>query len=149
MLTIMIASLWLQVLLFLTSLVLAKADNSPGYASPASYDQPPVYNYQYAVKDDYSGNDFGASESRDGAPTSGSYSVALPDGRIQTVNYNVADAYSGYIADVTYSGEAQYAEVPAYKAVPAPQAYQPAPIAYTPPPPPSLQPCSFSVCSIT
>ena len=43
---------------------------------------------------------------------SGQYSVNLPDGRIQTVTYNANDA-TGNIAEVTYSGEAQYPPVPA------------------------------------
>ena len=83
--------------------------------------------------DDYYGTKFNAGENRDGYATSGSYSVALPDGRIQTVNYKVDDAYSGYVADVTYSGEAKY---DAYKpAAYAPAPYKPAP-AYAPAPAP-------------
>ena len=57
---------------------------------------------------------YNADESRDGYSTKGSYSVALPDGRTQTVTYNVADGYSGYVADVTYSGEAHCPEAKAY-----------------------------------
>merc|ERR1712088_578920 len=93
-----------------------------------SYDEPAVYAYNYAVADDYSGANFQAGENRDGYATSGTYSVALPDGRTQTVTYKVDDAYSGYVADVTYSGEARYDEYkPAhgYKAAPA---YKPAPV---------------------
>merc|ERR1719309_1132860 len=93
--------------------------HAPAYKEPA-YDEPAVYAYNYAVADDYSGSQFNAGENRDGYATTGSYSVALPDGRIQTVNYNVADAYSGYVADVTYSGQAKYAPAPApYKPAPA------------------------------
>ena len=33
---------------------------------------------------------------------SGSYTVQLPDGRVQTVKYT-ADDYTGYVADVTVS----------------------------------------------
>ena len=87
-----------------------------GHPAPAPVyaDVPAAYNYAYAVADDYSGAKFDATEQRDGYATSGSYSVALPDGRIQTVTYRVDDAYGGYIAEVTYSGEAQYPEyVPA------------------------------------
>merc|ERR1719323_3064040 len=72
----------------------------PGYGAPA-YVQP----------------DYSDDESRDGYVTKGSYSVALPDGRVQTVTYNV-DGYNGYVADVSYSGEPQYPEYqPAYKPV--------------------------------
>merc|ERR1712180_535407 len=72
------------------------------HAAPA-YDEPAQYAYQYGVSDDYSGANFNAQENRDGYATTGSYSVALPDGRTQTVTYNVADGYSGYVADVQYS----------------------------------------------
>merc|ERR1712106_260804 len=96
---------------------------APAYKEPV---EPAVYNYNYAVKDDYSGVNFQATETREGGPTAGSYSVALPDGRTQTVTYNVADGYTGFVADVQYAGEATYAETPAYK--PAPPAYKPAPV---------------------
>ena len=92
----------------------------PAYSAPA-YDVPANYAYNYAVADDYTGTNFNAEENRNDYATSGSYSVALPDGRTQTVNYRVDDAYSGYVADVQYSG---YAAAPAYKPAPA---YTPAP----------------------
>eukprot|EP00091_Calanus_sinicus_P007760 TRINITY_DN189_c0_g2_i3.p2 TRINITY_DN189_c0_g2~~TRINITY_DN189_c0_g2_i3.p2 ORF type:complete len:139 (-),score=60.23 TRINITY_DN189_c0_g2_i3:77-493(-) len=78
---------------------------APGYASP-DLAEPPVYTYQYGVNDDYSGNNFQQQEQRDGYATSGSYTVALPDGRIQTVKY--ADNGDGVIQDVTYDGVPQY-----------------------------------------
>ncbi|XP_063884708.1 cuticle protein 7-like, partial [Scylla paramamosain] len=91
----------------------------------------PHYNTQYAVKDDYSGNDFGAQEARDGYSTQGSYYVLLPDGRLQRVTYHV-DGDSGYVADVTYEGEAQYPQT--YGHAPAPSyGHAPAP-SYTPRP---------------
>ena len=62
---------------------------------------PPKYGYQYAVADKVSGSNFGASESRDGAATSGSYYVALPDSRTQKVVYTV-NGDAGYISEVTY-----------------------------------------------
>ncbi|XP_068209724.1 cuticle protein 7-like [Palaemon carinicauda] len=65
------------------------------------------YDFNWAVKDEYSGNDFGHQESRDGDHTQGSYYVQLPDGRLQTVTYYV-DGDSGYVADVKYQGEARY-----------------------------------------
>merc|ERR1711953_1323928 len=68
------------------------------------------YTYNYAVADDYSKANFNAAESSDGAGNAeGSYSVALPDGRIQHVNYHV-NGYDGYVADVTYDGAPQYPE---------------------------------------
>merc|ERR1712055_1011333 len=61
------------------------------------------YSYNYAVADDYSSSNFNAAESSDGAGTAeGSYSVALPDGRIQHVNYHVND-YVGYAAPVVHA----------------------------------------------
>merc|ERR1712021_99049 len=83
------------------------AHPAPAYHEPA-YDGPAVYQYGYAVADDYSGAAFSQSENRDGYATSGEYRVALPDGRTQVVKYTVGDAYSGYVADVTYEGEAHY-----------------------------------------
>ena len=69
---------------------------------------PQPYSYSYAVKDEPSYNDYSHSESSDGKVVTGSYSVALPDGRTQIVTYK-ADAY-GYTADVKYIGEAKYPE---------------------------------------
>merc|ERR1719369_1464540 len=55
-----------------------------------------------------------ASESNDGTGVvEGSYSVNLPDGRIQHVNYHAND-YAGYVADVTYEGVAAYPEAVAH-----------------------------------
>ena len=121
---------------FLALACLAAAAHSavvrPAYGAPTSYAQPDysepaVYSYNYAVADDYSGAKFGQDESRDGYATKGSYSVALPDGRLQTVTY-VVDGYNGYVADVTYSGEARYPET--YKPAPTygyKPVYKPAP----------------------
>ena len=80
----------------------------PAHPEPA-YDGPAVYTYGYAVADDYSGANFAQNENRDGYATNGEYRVNLPDGRTQIVTYQVGDAYSGYIADVRYEGEAHYA----------------------------------------
>lgn len=95
-------------------------------APAASYQEPQyaytdaTYTYEYAVKDDYTSNDFGAKESRDGALTNGKYYVALPDGRLQTVTYTV-DGYNGYVPVVEYAGEPQYPEAKPY--APAKPAY--------------------------
>ena len=102
----------------------ALADHAPAYAPPAAPvypDVPPLYNYAYAVADDYSHSNFEASESRDGYSTSGSYRVNLPDGRVQIVTYT-ADQ-NGYVADVKYEGVAQY---PEYKPPAPAAAYKPA-----------------------
>merc|ERR1712223_1837643 len=90
-------------------LALAVADHRPSYGAPAYKEPeygPAYYNYGYDVKDDYSGVNFGQSESRDGYATSGSYNVLLPDGITQTVTYSV-DGDNGYVADVQYSGYAK------------------------------------------
>ena len=64
------------------------------------------YTYNYAVDDDLSGSHFSQQESDDGTGViQGSYSVLLPDGRTQHVNYHTKD-YDGYVAEVTYDGHA-------------------------------------------
>merc|ERR1712123_478344 len=68
--------------------------------------EPALYAFNYGVSDDYSGNSFTQQEQRDGYATSGSYTVALPDGGIQTVKYT--DNGDGIIQDVTYEGVPQY-----------------------------------------
>merc|ERR1712106_230296 len=99
---------------FIISALVASA--AAQYASP-DLAEPPVYAYQYGVSDDYSGANFAQNEQRDGYSTSGSYRVALPDGRTQVVNYHT-DGDSGNIQDVTYEGVASYAAAPAVHAVP-------------------------------
>merc|ERR1711902_398411 len=100
----------------------APVHHAAGYKEPV-YDGPAVYGYEYAVADDYSKANFGANEARDGYKTSGSYRVALPDGRTRIVNYHIDDAYSGYVADVSYEGHAAYPPAPVHK-----PAYKPAPV---------------------
>ena len=81
------------------------ADARPQTYAVESYpDEPPVYTFTYGwgtapcrycavisntpnvrVADDYSQNNYGASETRDGYNTQGEYFVNLPDGRLQKV----------------------------------------------------------------
>ncbi|CAL4179525.1 unnamed protein product, partial [Meganyctiphanes norvegica] len=60
--------------------------------------------YGYSVAAEDTGTYHSRSEGRDGETVSGSYKVALPDGRVQTVTY-VADD-DGFRAEVTYEGDA-------------------------------------------
>jgi len=116
---------------------------APAYAAAPSYN-PAAYNFAWEVLDTYSANDFGHTETRNDKLTTGSYHVALPDGRVQTVTYTV-DGYGGYSAQVSYDGQAAFPEykpapykpAPAY--VPAPAPYHPAPAApaYVPAPAPA------------
>ena len=104
---------------FITLALVAAASAAPQYApvvhAVAAPDlaEPSPYTYTYAVADDYSKANFQQSESNDGTgAVTGSYSVNLPDGRIQTVTYNANDI-TGNVAEVTYSGEAVYPPAPA------------------------------------
>merc|ERR1712130_199670 len=59
-----------------------------GYVADDLAEQSP-YSFTYAVADDYSKANFNAEETSDGASNvAGSYSVALPDGRIQHFKYS-------------------------------------------------------------
>ncbi|KAI9552952.1 hypothetical protein GHT06_020837 [Daphnia sinensis] len=98
---------------------------APKYEAP-KYEEvtyaPQPYSFGYDVQDKESYNDFDHSEKSDSYGVSGSYRVALPDGRTQIVTYK-ADSY-GYVADVKYEGEAQY---PEYKPTEYKAAAYPAP----------------------
>ena len=83
------------------------------------------YGFSYNVRDDYSGADFGHTESRHADSTEGEYFVLLPDGRVQTVKYNV-DPYGGYVAEVNYKGDSGHAsfKTPTTKHAPRPPPLQ-------------------------
>merc|ERR1711872_995453 len=95
----------------------AFAAGPPAYGAPAPYAPeklpPQPFAYEYGVNDDYSKSNFKKSETQDAdGVVSGSYVIALPDGRIQTTKYT-ADAYNGFVAEVSYEGEAVYPPEPA------------------------------------
>merc|ERR1712158_14220 len=111
----------------------AFAAGPPAYGAPAPYVAeklpPQPYAYEYGVADDYSKANFKKTETQDAnGLVSGSFVIALPDGRIQTTTYT-ADHVNGFVADVTYEGTPVYPPepkegyghpAPAYKAAPAP-----------------------------
>lgn len=57
------------------------------------------FNFQYAVNDAESANDYNHNAVSDGDVTRGEYRVQLPDGRTQIVKYT-ADWKNGYNAEV-------------------------------------------------
>ncbi|XP_032798283.2 cuticle protein 18.6 [Daphnia magna] len=81
-----------------------------GYQSyrTSEYNSPMPYSFSWDVNDYASKNNYAHSESSNGKAVTGSYRVALPDGRTQIVTYR-AD-HNGYVADVKYEGEAKYPE---------------------------------------
>merc|ERR1711935_1121116 len=93
---------------------------APAYHEPACKESPEPYSYTHGVADDYSKANFNAAETSDvNGVVSGSYSVALPDGRTQTVTYT-ADHVNGYVAEVSYEGVPVYPEAKPYVPAPAP-----------------------------
>ena len=86
---------------------------APGYAAAPVYEEKPeAFAYNYGVADDYTNNNFQKTESQDEyGNVAGSYTIALPDGRIQTTNYH-ADNELGFVAEVTYEGTPSYPEAP-------------------------------------
>ncbi|XP_063615726.1 uncharacterized protein LOC134788860 [Penaeus indicus] len=75
------------------------------YGPPVTTEKP-KYWFDWAVNDHYSGNEYNMQEHRDGEKTEGFYNVLLPDTRVQKVTYTV-DGDSGFVAVVTYEGEAK------------------------------------------
>merc|ERR1739838_479822 len=114
-------------LLLVTLANLGLADQHPPQygAPPPVKEEAKPYAYQYGVQDEYSGANFAANENSDAKVVTGSYTVHLPDGRVQTVTYT-ADHYNGYVADVKYEGTAVYPEAKPYRPAPPPPAYKPA-----------------------
>merc|ERR1711942_44065 len=103
----------------LTSALVATAfaAGPPAYGAPAPYVPeklpPQPFAYEYGVADDYSKANFKKTETQDAnGIVQGSFTIALPDGRIQTTTYT-ADHVNGFVAEVTYSGEAVYPPEPA------------------------------------
>ncbi|XP_042234962.1 adhesive plaque matrix protein-like [Homarus americanus] len=95
------------------------------YGQPDYRNDPLPYQFAYAIKDDYEGAHYQHNEKSDGSNVQGSYTVALPDGREQTVSY-VADPYNGYLARVTYKGQAQHPNVYGSPVTFRPATYRPA-----------------------
>ncbi|XP_047471411.1 adhesive plaque matrix protein-like [Penaeus chinensis] len=115
------------VFVLVTIAVVAPSQPAYGYALESAYEELAKHDFNYAVRDDYSGNDFGHQEARNDYNTQGSYYVLLPDGRLQKVTYTV-NGDSGYVVEVSYEGEPQYPEykpAPVYEPVPA---YKPVPV---------------------
>jgi hypothetical protein len=65
------------------------ADQPRTYNNPEPSYGPANYQFAWNVLDDYSNNNYGQNEKSDAGLTSGSYYVALPDGRLQKVTYTV------------------------------------------------------------
>ena len=106
--------------------------DQPVHHAPAYAEGPPrPYQYNYGVSDAYSGSQFTEAQAQDEkGVVVGSYSVALPDGRLQVVKYT-ADPYGGYVAEVSYEGQAVFPDIgPHHK--PAPGYHGPAKVPHAP-----------------
>merc|ERR1711970_469693 len=108
--------------LFLLASMLATCTAAPqGKPYPAQVEDlpPQPYGYQYGVEDEESKASFQKTESQDAnGAVLGQYVIALPDGRIQTTKYT-ADPIQGFVAEVTYSGNAVYPPVKPGQLAPA------------------------------
>jgi len=113
------------------------APYKPAPYHPIEKIPPKPFAYEYGVKDEYSGANFGQNEVQDEyGVVSGEYRVLLPDGRTQIVTYH-ADHENGYTADVKYEGVPHYEP---YHPKPAPAPYHPKPAPYHPPKPAPYHP---------
>merc|ERR1712038_1831370 len=88
------------------------------YPAPAHKEPGMPYSYSWEVNDSQAGLEYGQSESSDGSVVSGEYRVLLPDGRTQVVRYS-SDHVAGYVAEVTYEGEARPYVAPPKPSYPA------------------------------
>ncbi|XP_068220658.1 cuticle protein 21-like [Palaemon carinicauda] len=95
----------IKVIFFLVSLgaVMSQYTSPPEPYGEEEPQGPAQYSFKYDVNDPDSEVNFDHGEKRDGPQAQGSYSVKLPDSRVQRVTYTV-DGDSGYVAEVTYEG---------------------------------------------
>ena len=104
-----------QFLLAASILATASAATTPLYATQAAtYKKfpPKPFAYEYVVADDYSKNNYKKTETQDAeGKVEGSFTISLPDGRVQIISYTV-DGDHGFVADVTYEGTAVYPPEP-------------------------------------
>ena len=122
-----------QFLTAATLLAVAAAQYAPAPVYKQEKLAPQPYAYEYGVADDYSKANFKKAETQDAyGNVAGSFTIALPDGRLQTTTYT-ADHENGFVAEVTYAGTAVYPPEPAagygHAAPYAAPAYKPAPYA--------------------
>merc|ERR1712121_576270 len=84
--------------------------SSGGYGYD-EYEKPDPFQFEYGVHDDHYHTDFSEHRSGDEAGNIyGEYQVALPDGRIQYVEYKADGHYGGTVMEVRYEGEARHPE---------------------------------------
>ncbi|KAM7343173.1 uncharacterized protein ACRADG_010313 [Cochliomyia hominivorax] len=84
----------------------------PGEPGPDHVHMPGnPFDFEYAVNDIETANDYAHKASSNGDVVTGEYRVQLPDGRMQVVRYT-ADWKTGYHADVSYEGEPQFPQGP-------------------------------------
>ena len=84
--------------------------SSGGYGHD-EYEKPDPFQFEYGVHDDHYYTDFSEHRSGDEAGNIyGYYEVALPDGRIQHVDYKADGHYGGTVMEVKYTGEARHPE---------------------------------------
>jgi len=84
--------------------------SSGGYGYD-EYEKPDPFQFEYGVHDDHYYTDFSEHRSGDEAGNIyGEYQVALPDGRIQYVDYKADGHYGGTVMEVRYEGEARHPE---------------------------------------
>lgn len=79
---------------------------SPKNIFPIIFPQEPAnYSFEYMVKDDESGNDFGHRESRMGDRAEGRYYVLLPDGRKQVsfMLISITNSSISFVIGISYT----------------------------------------------
>ncbi|XP_076036599.1 uncharacterized protein LOC143022335 [Oratosquilla oratoria] len=95
--------------------VVASCNNIPSYNTPTPVyghaapsvsrslffknTNPAQYDFNWEVKDEYSGNDFGHQESRNGYDTQGAHYVLQLDGWLRRVDY-IVNGDSGFVTQV-------------------------------------------------